>query len=279
MSAAATPPYVELHCHSAYSFLDGVSLPDELARRAGELGYEALALTDHNSLSGSMELAQVAADCGVRAIHGAEVDVTLQGVGAREGADTGHLTLLVRDQGGWRNLCRIITLAHAHTREGSGPARAGRGARGARERAGARGGPRLPDRLRGALPAGARGHGRGARGCGRAMARARAMSSWRGACATRSVAQNLYVELQRPFARHDRARNRALTALARAGGGALRGDGQRACAHARAGGAAGRVRGAAQPRDAGGVRAAAPRQPQPRDEHAAGDGESLPGAP
>ncbi len=31
----ATPPYVELHCHSAYSFLDGVSLPEELARRAG----------------------------------------------------------------------------------------------------------------------------------------------------------------------------------------------------------------------------------------------------
>src|SRR5438552_11105645 len=85
-----TPPYVELHCHSAYSFLDGVSLPEELARRAGELGYAALALTDHNSLSGSMELAQVAADCGVRAIHGAEIDIAAAG-GSR------HITLLVRD--------------------------------------------------------------------------------------------------------------------------------------------------------------------------------------
>ena len=66
--------YVELHCHSAYSFLDGASLPDELARRAGELGYEALALTDHNSVSGSMELAQAAAACGVRALHGAELE-------------------------------------------------------------------------------------------------------------------------------------------------------------------------------------------------------------
>ena len=71
--------YVELHCHSAYSFLDGVSLPDELARRAGELGYEALALTDHNSVSGSMELAQAAAACGVRALHGAELDVVVAG--------------------------------------------------------------------------------------------------------------------------------------------------------------------------------------------------------
>ncbi len=60
----STPPYIELHCHSAYSFLDGVSLPEELARRAGELGHAALALTDHNSVSGSMELAQVAADSG-----------------------------------------------------------------------------------------------------------------------------------------------------------------------------------------------------------------------
>src|SRR5580704_6800261 len=103
-------PYIELHCHSAYSFLDGTSLPDELARRAGELGYEALALTDHNSVSGSMELAQVAGACGVRPLHGAEIDLT----------DGRHLTLLVRDARGWRNLCRLLTLAHAHTREARG---------------------------------------------------------------------------------------------------------------------------------------------------------------
>src|ERR1700689_4012641 len=72
-----TPPYVELHCHSAYSFLDGVSLPQELAQRAGELGYTTLALTDHNSVSGSMELAEVAAGHGVRAIHGAEIDLAV----------------------------------------------------------------------------------------------------------------------------------------------------------------------------------------------------------
>ena len=44
--------YAELHCHSAYSFLDGASLPDELVARADELEYPALALTDHNSVSG-----------------------------------------------------------------------------------------------------------------------------------------------------------------------------------------------------------------------------------
>ncbi len=135
-----TPPYVELHCHSAYSFLDGVSLPDELAHSAAELGHSALALTDHNSVSGSMELAQVAEDAGVRAIHGAEVDVTLAEKPEAHGGGAAlitnrivlgrhalqipdqirHLTLLVRDARGWRNLCRILTHAHAGTREGSG---------------------------------------------------------------------------------------------------------------------------------------------------------------
>ena len=79
---ASTPPYVELHCHSAYSFLDGVSLPDELAWRACELGHAALALTDHNSVCGSMELAQMASDCGIRAIHGAEIDLVAGGLAA-----------------------------------------------------------------------------------------------------------------------------------------------------------------------------------------------------
>src|SRR6185437_710904 len=50
-------PYVELHAHSAYSFLDGASLPEELAARAAELGYDALALTDHDGVYGSLEFA------------------------------------------------------------------------------------------------------------------------------------------------------------------------------------------------------------------------------
>ena len=63
--------YAELHCHSAYSFLDGASQPDELVAAAVELGYDALALTDHNGVFGSMEHAQAASALGVRAIHGA----------------------------------------------------------------------------------------------------------------------------------------------------------------------------------------------------------------
>ncbi len=102
--------YVELHAHSAYSFLDGASLPEELVITALELGYGAFALTDHNSVSGSMEFAQSARALGLRALHGAEIDLD----------DGRHLTLLVRDATGWANLCRLITLAHAGTRERPG---------------------------------------------------------------------------------------------------------------------------------------------------------------
>ncbi len=103
--------YVELHCHSAYSFLDGASQPEELAARAAELGYEALALTDHDGVYGSLELAHAAKALGVRPITGAEV--TLEG-----GA---HLTLLVETPQGYANLCRLLTAAHAGTREGREP--------------------------------------------------------------------------------------------------------------------------------------------------------------
>jgi error-prone DNA polymerase len=200
-----TPPYVELHCHSAFSFLDGVSLPDELIQRAAELGHTALALTDHNSVSGSMELAQAAGgERVVRAIHGAEIDLAPVAGGERAGDDRSgrggfhgeevdgrHLTLLVGDARGWSNLCRIITRAHAHTREG-------------RER------------------------GEPSVGLQTVLEHAEGLVCLTG-CAERGVhdeptarrlldafgPERLRVELQRPYARHDRVRNRALAALGR----------------------------------------------------------------
>src|SRR5512133_2584903 len=98
--------FVELHCHSAYSFLDGASHPEELAARAAELGYEALALTDHDGVYGSLEFAYAAKAFGVRPITGAEVSLS----------DGSHVTLLVESPRGYANLCRLLTAAHAETR-------------------------------------------------------------------------------------------------------------------------------------------------------------------
>src|SRR5688500_19009397 len=105
--------YVELHAHSAYSFLDGASHPEELALRAAELGYEALALTDHDGVYGSLEFAHAAKHFGVRPITGAEVTL----------ADGSHVTLLVESAAGYANLCRLLTAAHAHPRGEPGQGR------------------------------------------------------------------------------------------------------------------------------------------------------------
>ena len=65
--------YVELHLHSNYSFLDGASRADELVLRAQELGYQALAITDHDGVHGALEFARLAADAGIQPITGAEI--------------------------------------------------------------------------------------------------------------------------------------------------------------------------------------------------------------
>ena len=69
--------YVELHTHSNFSFLDGASHIEELVLRARELGYEALALTDHDGLHGAMKFAQAARAWGLRPITGAEAALPL----------------------------------------------------------------------------------------------------------------------------------------------------------------------------------------------------------
>jgi error-prone DNA polymerase len=104
--ARGAPVYVELHAHSAYSFLDGASHPEELAARAAELGYGALALTDHDGVYGSLEFAHAAKAFGVKPITGAEVTL----------AGGTHVTLLVESARGYANLCRILTEAHVGTR-------------------------------------------------------------------------------------------------------------------------------------------------------------------
>ncbi len=174
--------YTELHCHSAFSFLDGASLPEELVVAARTLGYEALALTDHNTVSGSMEFAVSARALGLRPIHGAEIDLD----------DGRHLTLLVASARGWSNLCRILTRAHAHTRDGP--------QRQARE-------PSTPmetvlEYAEGLVCLS---------GCALRGVRDEAtLGRLREAFGT----ERLRIELQRPFLRDDRARNRSLEMLA-----------------------------------------------------------------
>ncbi len=100
--------YVELHCHSNFSLLDGAAHPEELVERAATLGMEALALTDHDAVYGAVRFVQAAREAGIRPILGAELTL----------AGGHHLTLLVEDQTGWQNLCWLITAARRDAPKG-----------------------------------------------------------------------------------------------------------------------------------------------------------------
>src|SRR3990172_5901763 len=67
------PRYAELHCHSNFSFLDGASHPHDLVRRAVELGYEALAITDHDGFYGAPRFRIAAAGAGLPTVYGVEI--------------------------------------------------------------------------------------------------------------------------------------------------------------------------------------------------------------
>ena len=172
-------PYVELHAHTAFSFLDGASSPAELAAAAVEAGHSAMAVVDHNGVSGSMEFAMAAKPLGLRAIHGVEMDLT----------DGRHVTLLVENGVGWRNLCRIVTRAHRDDRLKHEPP------------------PAVPletleEHAAGlVLLSGCADHGVHDEPTLR-----RLLSAF--------GPDGLRVELQRPFQRHDRSRNRELAQLA-----------------------------------------------------------------
>src|SRR2546429_442617 len=179
--------YIELHCHSAFSFLDGASLPEQLALTASQLGYPALALTDHHGLYGSMAFAQQSQKLGLQAITGAELTLL----------DGAHVTLLAETPEGYANLCRLITEAHLGRADRRDP-RLDFASLEARHAglivlSGCRNGL-LPGVLRRDGPAAAR----------RLAERCRAVFG----------RENFYVELQRNFVRGDRALTRALKDLA-----------------------------------------------------------------
>jgi error-prone DNA polymerase len=91
--------YIELRARSAFSFLEGASTPEDLAARAAELGYSAMALGDRDGLYGAPRFYQAAKSAGIRQIVGAELTLD----------DESRLYLLAPDRKRYQNLCRMIT--------------------------------------------------------------------------------------------------------------------------------------------------------------------------
>ncbi|HXJ18588.1 MAG TPA: error-prone DNA polymerase [Polyangia bacterium] len=103
--------YVELRCRSAFSFLDGASLPEDLIDAAARAGMDTLALADRDGVYGAPRFFAAARRAGIRPLVGA--DVTL--------ADGPPLLLLAQDAAGYKNLCRLLTRARAGLQKSDAP--------------------------------------------------------------------------------------------------------------------------------------------------------------
>ena len=136
--------YIELHAASAFSFLDGASLPEALVDRAVELGYPALALLDRDGIYGAPRFHLAAKRAGIKAIVGAELTVTPAagplsdapgrhasaraakvrhpGASPAVSSDQRLLTIpvLIESREGYRNLCRLITTMKLRAAKGEG---------------------------------------------------------------------------------------------------------------------------------------------------------------
>jgi len=103
-------PFVHLHVHSEYSILDGACRIPDLAKRAAELEMPAVALTDHGSLAGAVDLYKAARDEGVKPVLGCEVYVTDDRHVQQKGQ--AHLTLLAESNEGYGNLIKLSSLGY-----------------------------------------------------------------------------------------------------------------------------------------------------------------------
>jgi error-prone DNA polymerase len=124
--------YVELHSASAFSFLQGASLPEALVERAASLGYPALALLDRDGVYGAPRFHKAALSAGVKPIIGSELTLNLEvrsqklEVRRKHGSDFSVLTsnfllpVLCESQEGYQNLCRLITRMKMRAPKGEG---------------------------------------------------------------------------------------------------------------------------------------------------------------
>lgn len=104
--------YAELHARSAFSFLEGASVPEDLVQQASNLGLPAIALVDIDNVSAAPRFYMAAKKTGVRPIIGAEITA----------ATGGRYTLLVENRTGYQNLCRLITSMKLRSEKGKAAA-------------------------------------------------------------------------------------------------------------------------------------------------------------
>src|ERR1700712_3007839 len=111
-STLGSTPYAELHAHSAYSFLDGASTPEELVEEAARLNLRAIALTDHDGLYGVVRFAEAAKELDIATVFGAELSLGNKPRTEDPDPPGPHLLVLARGPEGYRRLSRELATAH-----------------------------------------------------------------------------------------------------------------------------------------------------------------------
>src|SRR5256714_4550710 len=107
--------FLHLHPHTEFSFLDGAVRMKELMKKAKEFGMPAVAITDHGNLHGAIEFYQAATNAGIKPIIGCEAYMApgaIKGRPAKQGGAADHFPLLAKDDAGYRNLVKMISIAH-----------------------------------------------------------------------------------------------------------------------------------------------------------------------
>jgi DNA polymerase-3 subunit alpha len=110
-------PFLHLHVHTEYSLLDGAIRTDQMLKKSGDLGMEAVAITDHGNMFGAVQFYDLATKRGIKPIIGCELYVAPGDRRDRSPSPAGgpnahHILLLVMNDEGYRNLSKLVTLGH-----------------------------------------------------------------------------------------------------------------------------------------------------------------------
>lgn len=104
--------FVHLHVHTEYSQLDGFGSPKNYVKRAKKIGFKYLAITDHGNIDGVIIFQRECKKQNIKSIIGCEAYIVPNAKIKQKGDKRNHIILLVKNQTGWQNICKLLTYAN-----------------------------------------------------------------------------------------------------------------------------------------------------------------------
>jgi DNA polymerase-3 subunit alpha len=104
--------FTHLHLHSEYSALDGLGSPDQYAEVAKDMGFTALAITDHGNIDGHLRWQKSCERAGIRPVLGCELYMVSDANSKNKEDPRGHMTVLAKSEDGWSALAKMLTVAN-----------------------------------------------------------------------------------------------------------------------------------------------------------------------